>query len=245
MSKYTTGEMAKLCGVSVRTVQYYDSRNILVPSELSEGGRRLYSEDDLKRLRIICFLREAGISIGKISELFEDEYPERIISILLEQQEQFLQEEISDVQKKLAVTAAIRQELKTVEHFSVDSIGDIAYIMKQKEKLKRMRIFTLLAAIPMEALEWISIILWIKKGIWWPFAAWLAVAAAFGAFVSVLYCRKIGFICPECHAVFQSRLKEILWAYHTPKMRRLTCPRCGRKGLCVEVLYEKENESHE
>ena len=28
MSKYTTGEMAKLCGVSVRTVQYYDTRNI-------------------------------------------------------------------------------------------------------------------------------------------------------------------------------------------------------------------------
>ena len=41
MSKYTTGEIAKLCGVSVRTVQYYDSRNILVPSALSEGGRRL------------------------------------------------------------------------------------------------------------------------------------------------------------------------------------------------------------
>ena len=49
MSRYTTGESAKLCHVSVRTVQYYDTRNILVPSELSEGGRRLYSEDDLKR----------------------------------------------------------------------------------------------------------------------------------------------------------------------------------------------------
>ena len=29
MSKYTTGEIAKLCGVSVRTVQYYDERGIL------------------------------------------------------------------------------------------------------------------------------------------------------------------------------------------------------------------------
>ena len=47
---YTTGEVAKLCGVSVRTVQYYDTRNILIPSELSEGGRRLYSEEDVKRL---------------------------------------------------------------------------------------------------------------------------------------------------------------------------------------------------
>lgn len=38
MSKYTTGEIAKLCGVSVRTVQYYDTRNILTPSELTEGA---------------------------------------------------------------------------------------------------------------------------------------------------------------------------------------------------------------
>lgn len=58
MSKYTTGEIAKLCGVSVRTVQYYDTRNILTPSELTEGGRRLYSEEDLKRMKIICFLRD-------------------------------------------------------------------------------------------------------------------------------------------------------------------------------------------
>ena len=84
MSKYTTGEIAKLCGVSVRTVQYYDSRNILVPSELSEGGRRLYSEDDLKRMRIICFLRESGISINGISELLTEEHPEKVISVLLD-----------------------------------------------------------------------------------------------------------------------------------------------------------------
>ncbi len=56
MPKYTTGELAKLCGITVRTVQYYDTRGILIPSELSEGGRRLYSEDDLKRMKIICFL---------------------------------------------------------------------------------------------------------------------------------------------------------------------------------------------
>lgn len=63
MSKYTTGEVAKLCGISVRTVQYYDSRNILIPSELSEGGRRLYSDQDVKRMKIICFLRDAGLPI--------------------------------------------------------------------------------------------------------------------------------------------------------------------------------------
>jgi len=41
MAAYTTGEIAKQAGVSVRTVQYYDTRGILCPSDFSEGGRRL------------------------------------------------------------------------------------------------------------------------------------------------------------------------------------------------------------
>ena len=57
MPKYTTGEIAKLCGVTVRTVQYYDTRGILIHSELTDGGRRLYTEEDVSRLKIICFLR--------------------------------------------------------------------------------------------------------------------------------------------------------------------------------------------
>jgi len=96
MSKYTTGEIAKLCGVSVRTVQYYDSRNILVPSQLSEGGRRLYSEEDLKRMRIICFLREAGIPINGIGQLFSEEHPEKVISIELDKRlEKVLEETLA------------------------------------------------------------------------------------------------------------------------------------------------------
>lgn len=127
MSKYTTGEIAKLCGVSVRTVQYYDSRNILIPSELSEGGRRLYSEQDLKRMKIICFLRDAGISINSIGELLSEDNPGSVISVLLEQQEQLLQEEVRERKAKLEMIDGIRRELKSMENFSVESIGDIAY----------------------------------------------------------------------------------------------------------------------
>ncbi len=72
MSKYTTGELAKLCGVSVRTVQYYDTRGTLTPSELSEGGRRLYSEDDLNRMKVICFLRDMELPIDSIKSLFSE-----------------------------------------------------------------------------------------------------------------------------------------------------------------------------
>jgi len=242
MSKYTTGEIAKLCGVSVRTVQYYDSRNILVPSELSEGGRRLYSEDDLKRMQIICFLREAGVPINRIGELFAEEHPENIISILLDQQEQELREELAEGQKKLRLIENMKRELKEIEHFSVESIGDIAYVMKNKNKLRKMRWLMVLTGIPVTALQWTSIILWITRGFCWLFVIWACVAIPWGIAVSVYYYRHVNYICPECHEVFRPRLKEMFWAYHTPKMRRLTCPKCGHKGLCVEVYAEKEGK---
>ena len=99
MSKYTTGEIAKLCGVTVRTVQYYDTRGILSPTELTEGGRRLYSEDDLKRLKVICFLRELGLPIDSISQLLAEEDPGSVITLLLEQQESALREEIGSASR--------------------------------------------------------------------------------------------------------------------------------------------------
>ncbi len=244
MSKYTTGEIAKLCGVSVRTVQYYDSRNILVPSELSEGGRRLYSEDDLKRMRIICFLREAGVPLGSIGELFAEEHPEKVISILLDQQEKTLREELEEQQKKLGIIETIKRELKEVKNFSVESIGDIAFVMKNKNKLSKMRWLMVLTGIPVTVLQWVSIVLWITQGLWWLFAVWACIAVPWGIVVSINYFRRVAYICPECHEVFSPRLGEIFWAYHTPKMRRLTCPKCGHKGLCVEVYAEKEDENN-
>ena len=241
---YTTGEIAKLCGVSVRTVQYYDDRGILIPSELSEGGRRLYTEDDLKRMHIICFLREAGLPINSISALFADEKPESIISILIEQQEQVLREELSQCQSKLELIEGIRRELKEIENFSVESIGDIAHMMKQKNKLSKMRWTMVLTGIPVTVLQWVSIVLWITNGLWWLFAIWACVAIPWGVCISKYYFNHVAYICPACHEVFKPKLKESFWAYHTPKMRRLTCPRCSRKGLCVEVYAEKEDKHH-
>ena len=240
MSKYTTGEIAKLCSVSVRTVQYYDSRNILVPSELSEGGRRLYSEDDLKRMRIICFLREAGLPINSISVLFAEDDPGSIISVLLEQQECQLRQELEEQQKKLAIIESIKRELKGIDDFSVESIGDIANIMKNKDKLRKLRLWLIVMAVIMECIEVGTAILWWQTGIWWPFALGVVAVVALGVWISAVYLKYTAYICPQCHETFQPKFKESFFAYHTPTMRRLTCPKCGRKGMCVEVYAEKK-----
>lgn len=235
MSQYTTGEIAKLCNVTVRTVQYYDTRGILIPSSLSEGGRRLYSEDDLRRMKIICFLRELDLPINSISQLLQEENPGSVISLLLDQQELELRSEIQQRQSKLAKLEILKRELKNVEHFSVESIGDIAYQMENKKKMHQIHIVTLAAAIVMEILETGMLFLWIFQGIWWPFAAGIPFLFGFAVWFSMYYLRQIAYICPQCHCVFKPTFKEAFWANHTPNTRKLTCTCCGHKGFCVET----------
>ena len=235
MSKYTTGELAKLCDVTVRTVQYYDTRGILIPSDLTEGGRRLYSEDDLKQMKIICFLREMDIPIDAISQILKEEHPEKVISLLIEQQEKALFDEISDKEEKLEKLRELKNGLKNKATFSLESIGDIAVLMKSKKKLKKMRMVMILTGIPITALQWFSIILWVLRGIWWPFIVWVLVAIPWGIIVIRYYFGHVKYICPECHEVFKPALKEAFWANHTPTTRKLTCTACRHKGFCVEV----------
>ncbi len=240
MSKYTTGEMAKLCGVSVRTVQYYDTRGILTPSELSEGGRRLYSEDDLKRMKIICFLRDAGLSINSIGELLSEEDPGSVISVLLEQQEQALSGEIEERQAKLELLGGIRRALKSVSNFSIESISDIAYQMESKKEMRRLHAVLLLTGIPLDIFQWGSLILWIVAGLWLPFVLYILTAIPYTVWVTRYYFSRVAYICPQCHEVFKPGLKEAFFARHTPTLRKLSCTRCGYKGFCVEIFRKDE-----
>lgn len=243
MSKYTTGEIAKLCGVSVRTVQYYDTRGILTPSELTEGGRRLYSEEDCKRMKVICFLRDADISINSIGELLSEDDPGSVISVLLEQQEQILREEISERQTKLDMLDGMKRELKGMENFSIESIGDIAYVMENKKKMRQLHAVLLIAGIPIGIIQWTSVILWIAAGIWWPFALYVPAVIPYAVWVAKFYFKRTAYICPQCHEVFKPGFKEAFWARHTPTLRKLTCTCCGHKGFCVETYGKEENEN--
>ncbi|MBQ8928790.1 MAG: MerR family transcriptional regulator [Oscillospiraceae bacterium] len=232
---YTTGEMAKLCGVTVRTVQYYDTRGILSPSALSEGGRRLYDDDDLRRMKIICFLREIGLSIDTIGQLLREEDPGSVISIFLDQQEQSLRDELSKGHERLEKLSELRKGLRSMDHFTVESIGDVANLMENKNKLRKLHRTMLLTGIPVNLLQWGSILLWIFKGIWWLFVVWAVIAVILGVWVSKYYFQNVAYICPQCHRTFKPTFREAFFARHTPKTRKLTCTQCGHHGFCVEV----------
>lgn len=240
MSHYTTGEMAKLCGVSVRTVQYYDTRGILFPTALTEGGRRLYSEEDMRRLKVICFLRELGLPINTIGELLAEHESGRVIALLLDQQAEQLRREIDERRTQLRTLETLAAEIAGRDHLTIESLHDIAYIMENKKKLRKVHTVMLTIGILMDVIELGTLILWIAAGIWWPFALGFTAVLAMGVGMCRYYYRHTIFLCPECHRVFRPSMREVLFAHHTPRTRKLTCTHCGYTGFCVEACADSE-----
>lgn len=101
MSQFSTGELAKAAEVSVRTIQYYDQRGILTPSEVTEGGRRIYHDSDLERLQVICFLRDLDFSIKQIKKLLQEENREQVLELLLTDQIESLEKSSKEIEVKL------------------------------------------------------------------------------------------------------------------------------------------------
>lgn len=232
---YTTGEMAKLCGVTVRTVQYYDTRGLLTPTDLSEGGRRLYSEADVKKLKLICFLREIGLPLGVIGEILEADNADRVSSLLLDQQSEQLKGEIAQKQEQLDKLLALRQEMKNWKQPSVETLTDIACIMENRKKLRKVHAVLLSFGILADIIEVATLIYWIRTGVWLPFVIGMVVAIVIAWQLVRFMHKNTAYICPECHGVFRPSMKEMFWANHTPRTRKLTCAHCGHKSFCVET----------
>ena len=63
------GELAENTGLSLRTIRHYDEVGLLKPSGRTEGGFRLYSNEDLSRLLLIRRMKPLGFSLGEMTEL--------------------------------------------------------------------------------------------------------------------------------------------------------------------------------
>lgn len=65
---YTVNQLAKMAGISPRTLRYYDQIGLL-PVRKDESGYRLYGQDEVDRLQQILFYRELGMPLAEIKEI--------------------------------------------------------------------------------------------------------------------------------------------------------------------------------
>ena len=72
MNSYTVSQLASLAGISVRTLHHYDHIDLLKPSQRTEAGYRLYTEDELFRLQQIMFFKELDVPLSDIKAVLDD-----------------------------------------------------------------------------------------------------------------------------------------------------------------------------
>jgi len=67
---YTVGEMAKLAGITIRSLHHYEDKGLLVPQR-SSNGYRCYSSAEVERLQLILLYRQMGMSLDQIKQTLD------------------------------------------------------------------------------------------------------------------------------------------------------------------------------
>lgn len=134
MAYYTAGEFAKMAGISARMLRHYDEKGLLKPSEYTESGYRLYTDQDLFVLQRIVALRYLNFSLPQIQSVLQLEQGQDIKESLRKQKEEFLREQ-----------EHLRQIIQVIEHmermpeneFNWEELIKLMYLMNAEEQVQK------------------------------------------------------------------------------------------------------------
>lgn len=109
---HSSGQFARLAGVSVRTIRYYDKQNILKPSYVNPSGARFYTDSDLARLQQILLLKYLGFSLDDIREMTIGDTDYHFLKNSLNMQKRLVQDRIEQMQ---LMESAIENTVRAIE----------------------------------------------------------------------------------------------------------------------------------
>lgn len=121
--RLSVGEMAKLCGVSIRTLHYYDHIGLLCPETAADSGYRWYGAADVERMQQILFFRELDFPLRDIAAILSD--PQYDKQEALRRQRQLLLLKRDRLDRLLALLEANMRGEQTMEFQGFDA-GDVA-----------------------------------------------------------------------------------------------------------------------
>ncbi|KEZ48193.1 MerR family transcriptional regulator [Metabacillus indicus] len=166
-------KVAEKTGVTVRTLRHYDKIGLLRPASKTEGGHRLYSNTEIKKLQQIQFLKKAGFQLNEIREMLASN--EWNWSVHLKSQLSFILEEIENLKKveqslrELIHGIAVEgeEEWIAVQKLMHVSSRDKKIQRKYRESVFREKEIQLLNKVPNmakgDSLEWMNLIGQLKR----------------------------------------------------------------------------------
>lgn len=109
---YSSGQFARMAGVTIRTIRYYDKQNILKPSYINDSGARFYTDSDFARLQQILLFKYLGFSLDDIKEMVIDTTDHHFILNALKLQKKLVEDRIEQMQ---LVNSAIDDTVSAIE----------------------------------------------------------------------------------------------------------------------------------
>jgi MerR family transcriptional regulator, thiopeptide resistance regulator len=97
------GALASQTGITVRTLHHYHQTGLLVPSEFTESGHRLYTKSDIARLQQILSLKQMGFSLDDIHDFIENPNYNPILVV---------QTQLESITKQIKLKEKLRFELE-------------------------------------------------------------------------------------------------------------------------------------
>ena len=108
---YTSGEFAKKAHVSIRTIRYYDQKNLLKPATHTKSGARLYTDQDFAKLQQILLLKYLGFSLSDIREMTIGSGDKQLLRNSLQIQKRLAEERLEEMKNVVNAIDSTSQAL--------------------------------------------------------------------------------------------------------------------------------------
>jgi DNA-binding transcriptional MerR regulator len=123
-TSYRIGELAAKVGLTERTIRYYEERGLLESVKRLDSGQRVYTDDDVRRLKFIQKLKVLGLSLAEMQEL-ETLYGRhhtnaKVLPRLIE----LLDSHLTTVSERLGELAALRDEIRSYRQHVTKRLED-------------------------------------------------------------------------------------------------------------------------
>ncbi|WP_134686735.1 MerR family transcriptional regulator [Brevibacillus migulae] len=129
---WKVGELAKMAGITIRTLRFYDQIGLFSPSGYSHSGYRLYTEKDISRLQQILSLKELGLSLEQIKAVMDGN--QLSLSDIVAIQIDRLKENIRIQQKLLQELENVSSRMQRNEPFTVEHFMNIMRTMRMNHE---------------------------------------------------------------------------------------------------------------
>jgi DNA-binding transcriptional MerR regulator len=117
---YRIGELAAKVGMTERTIRYYEEVGLLDSVKRLDGGIRVYTDDDIRRLKFIRKLKVLGLSLQEMHELEGMYTTHRSNRAVLPRLVELLDAHLSTVDGRISELHALRDEIRSYrEHVSL------------------------------------------------------------------------------------------------------------------------------